>query len=198
MSENLDSLGLNPQRTDAFVLDEAVAKMNRSMAELQEAVEDIKGRLGEVEQRSESFDEEHFERGDKFRQELVAHLKDHMLTLQVAEERKTELQRAIDEGSVLQEFISSQKHTRTKTALLTQWKCLEGLRSNLRGRFQALASLPGRVLGPGDSSMDDEVGSMERQVHQKTRVVDILVQRLRDCPELTESEQELIALASTI
>ena len=38
--------------------------------------------MKKVEDMSETFDEHHFERADKFRQELVAQLKEHMLTLQ--------------------------------------------------------------------------------------------------------------------
>ena len=44
----------------------------------------------EIGETSSAFDEQHFERADKFRQDLVGHLKDHMLTLQASSSPEAE------------------------------------------------------------------------------------------------------------
>jgi len=187
---------MDPSIIDGPAMEEACVHISEKMSELEVAVGEIHTMLETVGQLKIQFDGDHFERADKFRQELVAHLKDHMLTLQVAEERRQELQRAIEEGETLRHHFRSQKGGRTKTALLTQWKSLEDVRANLKRRFQSLASLPGQVLKT--SSSDDEVVRLERSLSQKSRVVDILAQRLKGSADLSEAEKELLALASSI
>ena len=82
--------------------------------------------LGKVMSQRERFEEDHFDRADRFRESLVAHLKDHMLTLQVAEERKQELHKAIEEGETLKHFFTTQKKNGTQMALLRQWNARAG------------------------------------------------------------------------
>jgi len=197
LAEVLGMFDLDDSCIDGATIHEACHCITQDMVQLDEAVEDLQATMKKVEDMSETFDEHHFERADKFRQELVAQLKEHMLTLQVAEERRQELLRAIDEGNHLSSFFGNEQMTRTKVALLTQWKNLESLRNNLKIRFQNMSNLPSQILTSASLTEDDELSEMERHVLQKDRVVDILVQRLRSCgADLTPNEEELLALAS--
>jgi len=197
VAASLALLDLDPRHTEPSDLEEATRRIDDQMVELQVAIDELQGMLQGLVAKRERFEEDHFDRADRFREELVSHLKDHMLTLQVAEERKQELHKAIEEGETLKHFFTTQKKNGTQMALLRQWKQMEPVRSNLRRRFQVLSGLQGHVLSK-TSAAADEVGALERQVQQKDRVVELLAQRLREAGKevgLTEAEKNLVELA---
>merc|ERR1712100_730189 len=107
-------------------------------------------------------------RAAMFKQELVTYLMDYMLTLQVAEERRYELKRAITDIQNLTDFINTKRRTLTKVALLNVWKNLESQREDLKRRLMSLASLPGHaIVSLTLSGKDKEIDSLARQVEHK-------------------------------
>jgi len=179
------------------VLQMAVEKVDELMHETQEMEEELTALSDELSAHSEQFDSDHFERAGSFRVELVSHMKDYMLTLQVAEERKHQLERAVRDAQTLHAFFEVQRNSVTKVAMLTQWKHLLVQRVDLKQRLNGLEGLSS--LGPTapESCQSAEITALEMQVTHKSRIVDLLVQRLRTCgSKLSPREEELLTLCA--
>jgi len=142
------------------------------------------------------YDSQTFERASLIKQELVTYLMDYMLTLQVAEERRYELKRAISDVVNITDFMNTKKRTMTKLALLNVWKNLEPQREDLKRRLTSLAGLPGHaIVSLTLSSKDKEIDSLARQVEHKQRIVSILKDRLKSSGvTLMDSDRDLLAL----
>ena len=105
--------------------------------------------------------------------------------------------RAINDGFNAHEFMVEQKDSKTKVAMLTQWKNLVGLRNDLRRRLAALTGLTGASLVWLTPTEDDQaIAELERQQEQKERVLQMLQKRLREVPEheLAEEDIELLQI----
>jgi len=179
------------------VLQLAVAKVDELMHETQDMEEELSILSQDLTEHSEQFDTDHFERAGSFRGELVTHMKDYMLTLQVAEERKHQLERAICDAQALHAFFEIQRNSVTKVAMLTQWKHLLAQRVDLKQRLNGLEGLSSLGPTPPESTQSAEITALEMQVKHKSRIVDLLVQRLRGCgAQLSPREEELLALCA--
>ena len=75
---------------------------------LQDMEEELVGLCDELDRVNDQFNHDHFERSTCFKAELIGHMKEYMLTLQVAEERKQQLERAVEDAEALHEFFDAQ------------------------------------------------------------------------------------------
>jgi len=213
-SKDIDPVTGNPLDRFCPVRKEIVSEDNKlpysSLMTLEDAYAMIKGKMNEYEVESEAlktnlaslestmgqYDEQTGERAALIKQELVTYLMDYMLTLQVAEERRYELKRAISDVVNMTDFMNSKKDSLTKTALLNVWKNLEPQREDLNRRLSSLRGLPGQaIVSLTLSSKDKEIDGIQRQVDHKQRIVSILKDRLKNAEiPLTESDRDLLAL----
>ena len=77
-------------------------------AAVQDMEDEMQGLCSELESINAQFNHDHFERSSCFKAELTSHMKEYMLTLQVAEERKQQLERAVQDAEALHEFFDAQ------------------------------------------------------------------------------------------
>jgi len=179
-----------------LTLEDAYAMIKNKMQEYEAEADALKANLSGLEGIMAQYDGQTTERAALIKQELVTYLMDYMLTLQVAEERRYELKRAISDVVNVTDFMNTKKRTLTKVALLNVWKNLEPQREDLKRRLTSLASLPGHaIVSLTLSEKDKEIDSLARQVEHKQRIVSILKDRLKSSgAELTESDRDLLAL----
>jgi len=179
-----------------LTLEDAYGMMKGKMSEYELESDALKSQLAGLEETMAQYDSQVFERAAMFKQELVTYLMDYMLTLQVAEERRYELKRAITDIENMTDYVNTKKRTLTKVALLNVWKNLEPQREDLKRRLMSLAGLPGQaIVSLTLSGKDKDIDSLNRQVEHKQRIVAILKDRLKSCgATLTESDHDLLAL----
>lgn len=172
-------------------------QMKAGILELESEVDNLRrAATAGLDSTTATFEAETFARSNLQKHDLLRYLKDYIVTLQVAEERRCEMKRTLQDLVTVTDFMQVKKTTMTKVAMLNVWKNLECQRNDLKQRLAKVAMIPGNAIEMLTlTAKDREIEELDRQVEQKDRVMQLLKSRLRNSGTiLTETDLELLSM----